>query len=162
MTDHQQPDKDLDDYLHGKSILSDNYQQLPADEPDAKTDIAILAAARRATSGKSRRLAWTIPAAVAAILLVGVSLVWWQQEQTSIPINYKESAAPGQEGTLPNQIDRTLHDNPAADQWLERILKLHNAGKTDQAEAEFKKFREAYPTYSLDPRRFGDLQQYDQ
>jgi len=161
MTEHHDHDKQLDDYLHGKSSVSELYQQLSVDEPDAKTDTAILAAAHDATKSKPRHLSWPIPAAIAALLVLGVSLLWWQHTQTPTAINSKESAAPAQQGSLQQQIDSTLHDNPTADQWLEQILKLHSAGKTAQAASEFKKFRQAYPAYTLDRSRFGELQQYD-
>lgn len=162
MTEQNTTDKQLNDYLSGKSPLSGLYQQLTADEPSAKTDAVILAEARHEKKSKPRGLHWRIPAAIAAMLIVGISLLWWQQKQTPSPTDYKESAAPTRPGSLPQHIDRNLHDNPAADQWLERILTLHTAGKTAQAAAEFKKFRDVYPAYTLDTRRFGDLRQYDQ
>lgn len=161
MTESHHHDKHLDEHLRGKSAVSNLYQKLHADEPASQTDAAILAAARHTARSKSRRAGWMIPAAIAAILIIGISLVWWRQYQTPTPIDIQESAAPTQPGSLLQQIDRSLHDNPAADQWLERILKLHTDGKTGQAAAEFKKFRRAFPAYSLDPQRFGELQQYD-
>ncbi len=161
MTKQHDQNKQLDDYLHGKSGISKLYQQLTAGEPDAKTDATILAASRHTAIIKPRILRWMIPAAIAAILVLGVSLFWEQQHRTPAPDNAMESAAPGQQGSFPQQLDRTLHDNPTADQWLEQIQKLHTAGKTEQAATEFKKFRLAYPAYTLDRHRFGELQQYD-
>ncbi|MBI1425516.1 MAG: hypothetical protein GC149_18935 [Gammaproteobacteria bacterium] len=153
----EQNDKDL----NGKSSLSDLYQQLTADEPGKQVDAAILQAARRAVQPEPRRRHWTLPAAIAAILIIGVSLIWWQHANTPMVVNTTDSAAPAAEPNLPQAIDRRLHDNPAADAWLTRILALHQAGKTAQAAAQFKKFRETYPVYNLDQQRFGELQQYD-
>jgi hypothetical protein len=161
MTEHNAEDKRLNDYLSGKSPLSALYQQLPADAPNAHTDAAILAAAKHAHTTKPRYLRWALPAAIAAILLLGVSLLWWQQTQPPGLSNNTQSAAPAPEQTLPQQLDRTLHNNPQADQWLEQILKLHKAGKTVQAAKEFHRFRKAYPAYSMDLQRFGALQVYD-
>ena len=161
MTEQNREDRHLNTYLHGKSALSELYQQVAGGEPSARTDATILAAAKRAGRAKPRRAHWTIPLALAAMLIIGVSLVWWQQLQLTEPDTSMESAAPAREQTLPQQLDRSLHDNPAADQWLEKILGLHNAGKTDQAAAEFRKFRLAYPAYSIDQHRFAALQQYD-
>lgn len=161
MTEQNSNDKPLNAYLTGKTTLSDAYQQLPADEPRVDTDVTILAAAKRETNAKRRHQRWTIPSAIAAMLVIGVSLLWWQQNKTPDLLSNKESAAPAQEKTLPQQVDSTLHQNPVADRWLEQILKLHQAGKTTQAAAEFKKFREAYPAYSMDMDRFAALQQYD-
>lgn len=160
MTDQKTDETILGDYLRGKSAFSDLYQRLSANEPSAGTDATILAAAKRATSAKSRHRHWAIPAAIAALLLVGISLLWWQQQSSELTTN-KESAAPPSTGTLPQQIDRTLHNNPIADQWLVKILKLHNAGNTAEAAKEYKKFRQTYPAYSIDQQRFGALQQYD-
>jgi len=161
MTEHNADDKQLNDYLRGKSPLSDLYQRLPAEAPNAHTDTVILAAAKHAHKTKPRYLRWALPAAIAAILLLGVSLLWWQQTPSPGLNNDTQSAAPSPQQTLPQQLDRTLHNNPVADHWLEQILKLHKAGKTVQAAAEFHRFRKTYPAYSMDLQRFGALQAYD-
>jgi hypothetical protein len=161
MTEQNTDDKQLHAYLRGQSSLSELYQQVTAAEPGKQVDAAILSAARAAVKSRPRRTHWFLPAAIAAVLLIGVALVWWRQVQPPAQLNTTQSAAPTAQQTLPQQIDQSLHNNPAADQWLEHILKLHNAGKTAQAAAQFKKFRETYPLYSLDPQRFGKLQQYD-
>jgi hypothetical protein len=162
MTEQKTDDTHLNVYLTGKSALSDRYQQLPADRPSAHLDNAILTAAKREIHAKQHRLRWILPAAIAAMLIIGVSVLWWQQFKTPVPIDNKESGAPPQESVLPQQIDRSLHNNPAADRWLVQILKLHTDGKTAQAAEEFKKFRQAYPAYTVDQQRFGALQQYDE
>lgn len=162
MTEHNQNDKQLDDYLSGKSPLSDRYRQLDSLQPRAEVEASILQAARVEVSSRRGHRHWAVPLAIAAILLLGISVLWWQQRPTPPILNNTESAAPSPAQSLPSQVDRSLHDNPVADQWLSRILKMQQAGKTTQAAAEFKKFRQAYPAYSIDQNRFGALQQYDQ
>lgn len=166
MAEQKTEDKLLSDYLAGKSGLSGLYQQIPADNPNATTDELILAAAR----GKGRteqkvlplrHLRWTIPVAIAAMLIISVSVLWWQYAEPPQLIDSKQSAAPPHETTLPQEIDSKLHENAAAEQWLEKILKLHLAGHHEQASEEYKKFRQLYPAYSIDAERFGTLQIYD-
>lgn len=162
MTEQNTEDKRLNDYLSGKTPLSALYQQLPADAPHARTDAIIQAAAKQAHKRKPRYLRWTLPAAIAAILLLGISLRWWQQTQPIVPNNETQAEAPGPTQTQPQQLEQTLHNNPKADRWLEQILKLHKAGNTVQAAKEFHRFRKTYPAYSIDLQRFGALQVYDQ
>lgn len=162
MTERKHNDQPLDDYLNGKSPISDHYRQLDGSQPGADIDARILQAARREAHARQTRRHWRVPLAIAATLVLGISILWWQQHPTTPPLNSTQSAAPSPDKSLPDQVDRSLHDNPAADQWLSRILKLQQAGKTAQAAAEFKKFRQAYPAYSIDQQRFGALQQYDQ
>lgn len=162
MTKHNLSKQQLDEYLSGRSALSDRYRQLDAGQPSQDIDTNILQAARTGLSARRHRRRWVVPLAIAATLLLGISVLWWQQHPTPSALNNTESAAPTPDKTLPTQVDRSLHDNSVADQWLSRILKLQQAGKSAQAAAEFKKFRKAYPLYSIDQERFGALQKYDQ
>lgn len=157
MTDKKQHDVDA----RTASAISDLYRQIQASEPNTKVDAKILAAAHHSVQKTKYRRAWTIPAAIAAMLLIGLSIFWWQHLQAPMPIDNKVSSAPIASDGLSQQVDKNLHDNLVADQWLERILKLNNAGKHDQAAEEFRQFRQAYPVYSLDKQRFGALLQYD-
>ena len=54
--------------------VSARYREAATDEPSARIDAAILQAAREeASRGKGRRV-WQVPAAVAAVLVIGISL----------------------------------------------------------------------------------------
>lgn len=161
MTKQTHQDKQHDINPRTAAAISELYRQIQADEPDAKVDATILAAAHHSVQKKTLHRAWTIPASIAAILLIGLSVFWWQYLQVPIPSDNKVSSAPTSSDSLSQQVDQTLHDNTAANQWLERILKLHNEGKNKLAAEEFQKFRRAYPVYSLDRQRFGELEQYD-
>lgn len=50
-------------------------------------------------------------------------------------------------GPAPSHHPRAAHLDPAT--WVSEIEKLHNAGRTAEAERQIKRFREAYPTYPL-------------
>ena len=50
-------------------------------------------------------------------------------------------------GPAPSHHARAAHLDPAT--WVSEIEKLHNAGRTAEAERQIKRFREAYPAYPL-------------
>jgi hypothetical protein len=166
MAEQNHDDKLLNDYLTGKSGLSEKYQQLSAGQPHPDTDAMILAAAKREAHSQPAGLShktsrWLVPLAIAALLLLGIGIFWQQQAPFEEAIDNKSSAAPQPETSLPSQVEKSLHANPAAEQWLDAILKLHNAGNTAKAAAEFKKFRQTYPAYTIDSDRYAALLQYD-
>lgn len=166
MTEKKTDENMLNDYLSGKSRLSELYQEIPAAEPGASTDARILAAAKDARHAKLRVFEltshnWNIPVAIAAMLLIGVSLVWWQVTETPEPEVNIRSSAPPHDPSIPQQIDETLQQNLAAEQWLDEILKLHQAGNQQQAASEWKRFRATHPGYSIDAQRHEVLLSYD-
>lgn len=89
MTTHDQRDEDeLKEYLLGKSKLSKTLQQLAKEEPSALIDDAIRAAARREAQSGPRHITnpfgqhWTVPSALAAMLLLSVGLVVFMSDET--------------------------------------------------------------------------------
>lgn len=166
MSEQKQTDKQLNDYLAGKSDISSLYQQLETNEPSHRIDARIFAAARE-DHGKSaeiiplRHRRWTIPASIAAVLIVGISVLWWQNKRIPDQIESIESAAPPRDTTTLPQLDDTSRVYESAEAWLDAILKLHQNGDEARASAEYKKFRQAYPNYPIDSERFKPLQQYD-
>jgi hypothetical protein len=77
---NQSEDKILDEYLAGKSHLSESYKKLVIEQPDPATDLAILAASRREVhagpqrTGAGMKRNWTMPLSIAAVLALSVSL----------------------------------------------------------------------------------------
>ena len=57
------------------SEVSERYRAGAQDEPSPRLDAAVLAAARREVDQPRQRLNWQIPASIAAMLVLGVSLV---------------------------------------------------------------------------------------
>ena len=65
-------DRDLEKI---SSEISERYRPNAQDEPPARLDAAVLAAARREVEQQRRRRNWQMPASIAAMLVIGVSLV---------------------------------------------------------------------------------------
>jgi hypothetical protein len=73
-------DKQFEDYLAGRSGISARYQKTQTDGPAPQTDDAILAAARREVGSKPSSASpfgyrWMVPASLAAVLVLTVSIV---------------------------------------------------------------------------------------
>jgi hypothetical protein len=66
-------DRDLEKI---SSEVSERYRPNAQDEPPARLDAAVLAAARREVEQQRRRRNWQMPASIAAMLVIGVSLVF--------------------------------------------------------------------------------------
>jgi hypothetical protein len=76
-------DKQYENYLAGRSDISQRYQKAQADGPTRQTDDAILAAARREVGSKPRSASpfgyrWIVPASLAAVLVLTVSIFMLQ------------------------------------------------------------------------------------
>jgi hypothetical protein len=77
---NQAEDKILDEYLAGKSHLSDTYKNIEMDLPGVDVDSAILAASRREVGARPKPLGaegwrkWQVPFSIAALLVVSASL----------------------------------------------------------------------------------------
>ncbi len=79
MTDHKE-DQEFEEYLAGKSVLSDRYAQLDEELPSGDIDDRILGEAERAVkvttlTPKAGQRNWMVPAALAATVLLSFSLV---------------------------------------------------------------------------------------
>ncbi len=70
----QDNDKELEEYLQGNSELSRRYRDEKGSEPPAHLDKHILEAAREAITPVSKQR-WYVPVSIAAVLVIGVSLV---------------------------------------------------------------------------------------
>ncbi len=57
------------------SEVSERYRANAQDEPSARLDAAVLAAARREVEKPVKRRNWQMPASIAAVLVIGISLV---------------------------------------------------------------------------------------
>jgi len=83
-------DKILKEYLSGGSGVSRAYRQQVKDEPSAAVDEAIRAAAKREVHSAPRPIVnpfgrhWTVPASLAAMLLLSVGLVIFMSDETGV------------------------------------------------------------------------------
>jgi hypothetical protein len=93
---NQAEDKILDEYLKGKSHLSDSYKQIALDLPGVDIDSAILAASRREVNARPKPVGaegwrkWQMPFSIAALLVISASLTLtmtdFQKKSDEIPI----------------------------------------------------------------------------
>jgi hypothetical protein len=93
---NQAEDKILDEYLAGKSHLSDSYKQIALDLPGVEIDSSILAASRREVNARPKPLGaegwrkWQMPFSIAAVLVISASLtltlVDYENKSDEIPI----------------------------------------------------------------------------
>lgn len=149
MTNSSSDKQSLDAYLAGKDPLSAAYQQTDAAGPSELTDARILAAARHAISksvaGASPewRQHWMIPASLAAMLLLSVSVVLvMQQVDDIVPTTPEIRLADSDqrdiartdkpEDKLSVGTDRIEPEKPAP---TKKNIELADAGKTSPAPA---------------------------
>lgn len=96
----ERDDRDLDDYLRGDSRLSAAYREARGEEPSAELDEVLLERSRRelrlgpkvAWSPFTR--SWSLPLALAAVLVVSVSvtLVMYQETGQPLPVPARPAA----------------------------------------------------------------------
>lgn len=88
----ERDDREFDDYLRGGSRLSDAYREARAEEPSADVDEVLLERSRRelrlgpkvAWSPFTR--SWSLPLALAAVLVVSVSVTLLMYQETGEPL----------------------------------------------------------------------------
>jgi hypothetical protein len=160
-------DKALEEYLRRKSALSMGYRRMYIEEaPPPELDRAITARARRA-------LRWLAPALVAAVMavaLIGAAnygvKAWMnamvvmeksmkqrrderqkqlEKERAEQPIGVVIDADDIPKQDAADAAAREQIDRIARAAWLEKIEALKREGKTEEAEAEMQRFRQAYP-----------------
>jgi len=151
---------DLDDYLRGDSALSRQYKKESAPTPPHALDRRVLGRSRE-VQGTARRLTPCLaPLALAASVLLSVALVlaivFGPQAAKRVEDAPRLVRVAAQAGTpAVASLDRRLQlyssDPPrarAAAAWLADIAALRRAGRNRDADAEFRRFRDAYPGYS--------------
>lgn len=93
-------DGDFEDFLAGRSDLSDSYRRLGAVEPPAELDARILEEARRAIRPRRSRSWWRTPGlALATVLVLGLSVIVSRQAMWYDAIMLEEDAATPVQGT---------------------------------------------------------------
>ncbi len=111
MTD-QQHDKEFEAFLAGESALADRYTELGREEPPVELDAQILAAARNAA--KVRRLkfgprgGWLKPVALAATVLLSISLV--MNIVVDTPVRFEQIATESMQAPARLDVEQTVND----------------------------------------------------
>jgi hypothetical protein len=151
---------DLDDYLRGDSALSRQYKKESAPTPPHALDRRVLGLSREVHGPAQRLTPYLAPLALAASVLLSVALVlaivFGPQAAKRVddaPRLVRVAAHPGAptEASLNRKLqlyssDPRLARAPSV--WLADIAALRRAGRYREADAEFRRFRDAYPRYS--------------
>jgi hypothetical protein len=96
----------LERFLKREGSLNRLYREIPAEDPPSTLDDAILAASRRAVQARPRKVfspfsqGWRFPFAVAASVLISVTLVVLMQEQRDMSPT-DEAPVPGAKPVMP-------------------------------------------------------------
>jgi hypothetical protein len=146
---------DLDEYLRGDSALSRQYGRESSPVPPHALDRRVLRMSREA-QGKSPCLA---PLAFAASVLLSVALVLaivfgpqTTKRVDDAPHLVRIAARAEVPADAPLQRKLRLYGNDpqhlrAPSVWLADIAALRRAGRNGEADAEYRRFRSAYPGY---------------
>jgi hypothetical protein len=150
MPDDPKPDE-LDDYLRGSSSLSYEYKRESAPLPPPELDQRVLKSAgslKSKTPFKPQSLA---PFAFAASVLLSVALLLAtvlgpqankpDDKPQVVRVRIFKSEPPRALPASPRER------NPAL--WLQDIDALRRAGRRNEADAEMRRFRSAYPDYTI-------------
>lgn len=129
---------DLKDYLSGHSALSRAYRREAAPQPSTALDRAVLARARAG----SRKSPYLAPLAFAASVLLSFAMVL---ALVLSPRARHEEAPKVVQVRL--YSDSNITRKPEA--WLAEIAALRRAGRYSEAAAQLRRFRLAYPNYSI-------------
>jgi hypothetical protein len=151
---------DLDDYLRGDSALSRQYKKESAPMPPHALDRRVLGSCREAQGTAPRLTPCLAPLALAASVLLSVALVlaivFGPQAAKRVDdaprlVRVAAHAGAPADVSLNRRLqlyssDPRLGRTPSV--WLADIAALRRAGRNSEADAEFRRFRDAYPGYS--------------
>jgi hypothetical protein len=152
---------DLDDYLRGDSALSRQYKKESAPMPPHALDRRVLGLSREVQGAAQRLTACLAPLALAASVLLSVALVlaivFGPQAAKRVDDAPRLVRVAAHAGGAPAAAslnrrlqlyssDPRLERTPSV--WLADIAALRRAGRNTEADAEFRRFRDAYPGYS--------------
>jgi hypothetical protein len=141
-----QPD-DLDEYLRGDTALSRRYRRESAPAPPHVLDRRVLRLSRQA----QRTSPCLQPLAFAACVLLSVALVLamvFGPAARRTDDNTPRLVRVAARAEMPPQLyGSDLSRARPAKVWLADIAALRRAGRNVEADAEYRRFRNAYPDY---------------
>jgi hypothetical protein len=155
------PADDLEEYLRGDSALSRQYRREPAPAPphaldrrvlkfshEARSALAPLAGSRTPRAGAPRLAPLAFAASVLLSVALVLAIVFGPQTAKHIDDPPRLMHAAARADAPPLRLyssDPKLVRTPSA--WLGDIAALRQAGRNREADAEFRRFRSAYPDY---------------
>jgi hypothetical protein len=142
-----QPD-DLEEYLRGDTALSRRYRRESAPAPPHVLDRRVLRLSRQA----QRTSPCLQPLAFAACVLLSVALVlamvFGPQAARRMDDNTPRLVRVAARAEVrPQLYGSDLSRARPAKVWLANIAALRRAGRNVEADAEYRRFRDAYPGY---------------
>ena len=145
-----QPD-DLDEYLRGDTALSRRYRRESAPAPPQFLDRRVLRLSRQAERTAQHLSPCLQPLAFAACVLLSVALVLamvFGPAARRMDDNTPRLVRVAARAEVRPQIYRSdLSRARPAKAWLADIAALRRAGRNDEADAEYRRFRSTYPGY---------------
>jgi hypothetical protein len=155
------PPDDLEEYLRGDSALSRQYRRESAPAPPHALDRRVLKLSRESLDSRTPRAAapYLAPLAFAASVLLSVALVlaiaFGPQTVKRVDDAPRLVRAAARADAPPMRLyssDPRLARTPST--WLGDIAALRRAGRNREADAEFRRFRSAYPDYAAAASEF--------
>jgi hypothetical protein len=147
------PPDELEEYLRGDSALSRQYRREGAPAPPHALDRRVLRISRAGSRTPHAAAPYLAPLAFAASVLLSLALVlaivFGPQATKRVDDAPRLVRAVARSDAPPMRLyssDPKLARTPAA--WLGDIAALRRAGRNREADAEFRRFRSAYPHYA--------------
>jgi hypothetical protein len=153
-----QPD-DLEEYLRGDTALSRRYRRESAPVPPHVLDRRVLRLSRQAERTAQRLSPCLQPLAFAACVLLSVALVLAmvfgpavRRTDDNTPRLVRVAARTDMTSSVSLNRRAQLYGSEQsrarpAKAWLADIAALRRAGRNAEADAEYRRFRNAYPDY---------------
>jgi hypothetical protein len=142
---------ELDEYLRGGSDVSCEYQRQPSPAPPHELDRLVLESAGSLKSKMPFKPQSLAPFAFAASMLLSLALILAMvfgpqvkkpdDKAQVVRVRIFKSEPPRATPASPRER------NPAL--WLEDINALRRAGRSNEVDAEMRRFRSAYPDYII-------------
>jgi len=142
---------ELDEYLRGGSDVSCEYQRQPSPAPPHELDRWVLESAGSLKSKMPFKPQSLAPFAFAASMLLSLALILAMvfgpqvkkpdDKAQVVRVRIFKSEPPRATPASPRER------NPAL--WLEDINALRRAGRSNEVDAEMRRFRSAYPDYII-------------
>ena len=154
-----QPD-DLEEYLRGDTALSRRYRRESAPAPPHVLDRRVLRLSRQAERTARRLSPCLQPLAFAACVLLSVALVLamvFGPAARHVDDNTPRLVRVAARAEVPPNVSLNrksqlygsdLSRARPAKAWLADIAALRRAGRNVEADAEYRRFRSAYPAYA--------------
>jgi|SRR5450631_2095082 len=161
------PPDDLDEYLRGDTALSRRYRREAAPAPPHALDHSVLKMSSGPRGTAQRLTPCLAPLAFAASVLLSVALVLAlvfgpqagkRVDNTPRLVRVAARADPSPNAALDYKLQLYSSDPQHArvpSTWLADIAALRRAGRNREADAEVRRFRNAYPGYSTGESPIG-------